>query len=250
MSADAGIRLIEMHNVSKTFRIRKNRTLLNLLTSWGDGARNRLQALHGISLDVHKGEVLGIIGKNGSGKSTLLRILAGLYQEDCGEVRISDNNVYLNGFSQGISPELTVRDNIFLASSIMGLRQREIRKRFEEIVAFSGLRDFLDVKVFKLSSGMVARMNFSIAFHCITYREPEVLLLDEVFSSGGDMEFERKSIEKMEELIKSGVAAILVSHNLTLIERYCDRVIWLEKGKILEEGSTKEVVGSYRERYA
>ena len=124
----------------------------------------------------------------------------------------------------------------------MGLEQKEIKEKFSEIVEFSGLKEFIDLKVYQFSTGMTARLNFSVTFHCIKHKNPDILLIDEVFSSSADIDFEKKAQLKMEELIRGGATVILASHNLDIIEKYCQRVFWIDKGKIVAEGPAKEIV--------
>ena len=139
-----------------------------------------------------------------------------------------------------------MRENIYLMGSVMGLSQEEIRNRFDQIVEFSGLRDHVDIKIYQFSTGMISRLNFSIVMHCLEYKKPDILLLDEVLSAGGDIDFQEKATKKMEELIKGGAAVILVSHSLSTINDYCDNVIWLEKGNIKEIGKPKNIIKNYK----
>jgi ABC-type polysaccharide/polyol phosphate transport system ATPase subunit len=153
--------------------------------------------------------------------------------------------IYINGFGIGLKQRLTMSDNIYLLSSIMGLNQKEIRERFADIVAFSELEEFVDTKIYQFSYGMILRLCFSIAIHCLEYGKHDIMLLDEVFGSGADFSFEQKAIAKMENLIKKGASVIIVSHNLEIIEKYCDRAILMKDGQIIKEGSPKEVIGAY-----
>lgn len=241
------IKKIEVVGVSKTFNlIESSRMFLHFLVHSFKPPVKKIEVLKKINFDIYDNEIVGIIGRNGSGKSTLLKIIAELYSKDSGIIKVNGKSLYINGFSQATNPELTVKENIFLNATIFGLTDKQIKSRLQEIIDFSGLKDFLEVKVQKLSSGMIARLNFSIAFHCIKHRKPEILLLDEVFSSGGDLEFQKKSIEKMEELIKEGATVLLVSHSEELIKKYCKRVIWLEKGKIKMDSNPQKVFPEYK----
>jgi ABC-type polysaccharide/polyol phosphate transport system ATPase subunit len=194
---------------------------------------------------VYSGQVLGVIGKNGTGKSTLLRLIAGVYLPNGGEVKTDGKVVYLTGLHQGSSPKLTMAENIYLMGSVMGLSQKEIKNRFAEIVEFSGLEKFVDMKIYQFSTGMISRLNFSIIMHCVKHQSPDILLLDEVLSIGGDIDFKEKATKKMEELIKGGATVVLVSHDLETIKKYCDRVICLESGVITKEGLPIEIVSEY-----
>jgi ABC-type polysaccharide/polyol phosphate transport system ATPase subunit len=205
-----------------------------------------LTVANDISLSIEKGEVVGVIGHNGSGKSTLLRLISEIYQKDSGEVCVEGKLIYLSGFGQGLQSRLTMRENIFLMGAFMGLSQNEIKTRFDEIVEFSGLSEFVDVKVYKFSSGMVTRLNFSVTIHCVKHHNPEILLLDEIFSAGGDIDFFDKSTRFVENLVQGGATVVLVSHDLGLIEKYSNRVIWLESGRIREQGSPEKVLSLYK----
>jgi len=129
--------------------------------------------------------------------------------------------------------------------SVMGLGQRDIKKRFNEIIEFSGLKDFVDMKVYQFSTGMVSKLNFSVIIHCLKHQNPEILLLDEVLSAGGDFEFQKKATNKMEELIKGGASVILVSHDLNTIKKYCNKTLFLDNGKIVETGDSESVIKTY-----
>ena len=239
---------IDLRNASKKFvRDLKNKsaleTFINLLK--GNKLREEFQVLDDISFKVKSGENIGIIGKNGSGKSTLLRVIAGIYKLDGGEVETKGELVYLTGFGYGLQKKLTMRETIFLSGSIMGLSQEAIRSRFDEIVDFSGLEDYLDTKLFKFSSGMSVRLASAIGLHCVEHKTPNILLVDEVVGGGADIDYKEKSLRKMGELLKGGASVILVSHDLNAIKTYCDRVFWIDKGKIVMEGESKQVVDSY-----
>ena len=246
-------KMITVDNISKKFFLDvKNKEgalfrIISLLNKNNVTKQKReVQVLNNITFDVYSGQILGIIGKNGSGKSTLLRIIAGIYQTDTGEVKTEGSAVYLTGTGQGSSGKLTMRENIYLMGSVMGLNQKEIGSRFDEIVEFSGLKEHLDIKIYQFSTGMISRLNFSIVMHCLEHQNPDILLLDEVLSAGGDIDFQEKATKKMEDLIKGGAAVILVSHSLDTINDYCDNVIWIEKGNIKETGEPKTVINDYK----
>ncbi|MBR9704034.1 ABC transporter ATP-binding protein [Candidatus Pacearchaeota archaeon] len=201
--------------------------------------------LNDVSFNLNEGDNLGIIGRNGSGKSTLLRIIAGIYRPSNGFIDTKGNLVYISGFGQGLNKKLSMRENIFLVSSLMGLGQKDIKNYFNEIVIFSGLKDYIDMRLDKFSSGMVSRLVFSIGIFCLIHKKIDILLLDEVMGGGADIDFQEKAIKKMEELIKGGSSVILVSHNLNQIKKYCNIVIWLEDGKIIKMGNPSEVIKDY-----
>ncbi len=206
---------------------------------------NKLHVIKDISFEAEAGENIGIIGNNGSGKSTLLRLIAEIYRPDSGEIRTEGTMVYLAGFGQGLQPLLTMRENIYLMGAMMGLSQKEIGKRFDSIVEFAGLKDFVNTRVYQFSSGMSARLNFSVTIFCLSQRNPDILLLDEVLNGAGDIDFQHKAVSKMEEFINGGSTVILVSHDLGTIEKYCDRVIWLDHGAIVKIGKPKEIIEEY-----
>lgn len=241
---------IKLESVSKKFNIgyKKHENALYRALRYFSGRENRkiLQVLEDIHLSVKKGERVGIIGRNGSGKSTLLRLIAGIYEVDGGSLQTSGSLMYISGFAQGIKSKLTMRENIYLIGSIMGLSKKEVQAVFDEIVNFSDLKEFLDTKVYQFSSGMVTRLTFSIFIHCINCRRPEILLLDEVIGAGGDIDFTKKASEKMKELVLSGSTVLFVSHGLGEIENYCSKTVWIEKGRVKMFGETKEIVEQYK----
>jgi len=235
---------IIIENVSKKFKIgfKKNQSALARLISLFSGKepQRTIAALKNISLKCYSGEIFGIIGENGSGKSTLLRCIAGIYDYE-GTIKSEGKIISLINLNVGLQPRLTMKDNIFLCCSLFGLGNKEIKKRFNSIVEFSGLKNFVNTKIYQFSEGMKARLAFSIAIHC----NPEILLLDEVFGVG-DETFKAISSRKIKELVSNGALVILVSHDLEMIEKYCDRVIWMEKGKIKREGETNEIIREYK----
>ncbi len=198
-------------------------------------------ALRDVSLEIKQGEIIGIIGRNGAGKSTLLKILTGITPPTEGEIVMRGRTASLLEVGTGFHPELTGRENIFLNGAILGMTKKEIARKFDEIVAFSGVEKFLDTPVKYYSSGMYVRLAFSVAAHM----EPDILLVDEVLAVG-DAEFQKKCLGKMEEVTKSeGRTILFVSHNMSAIQRLCPKTVWLEKGKVREFGKTEEVVNHY-----
>lgn len=244
------INRITVNGVNKSFNaaFRKNESTLSRIMNLMSGRteNKKLEVLKNVSFDVREGEVLGIIGKNGIGKSTLLRLVAGVYQPDSGEIITNGKVVYLTGLGQGASPKLTMRENIYLMGAVMGLSQKEIRDSFDEIVEFSGLEDFVDMKTYQFSTGMSARLNFSTVINCVRHQNPDILLLDEVLSAGGDIDFQSKANDKIRELIKNGAAVILVSHNLDLLEKYCDKIALIYKGEMIKYDNKEEAIRIYK----
>ncbi len=197
-------------------------------------------ALKDVSFEVEQGESVGLIGRNGAGKSTLLKILSRITRPSQGKITIYERVNSLLEIGTGFNSELSGRDNIYLNGSFLGMRVSEIRKKFDEIVAFSEIEQFIDTPVKYYSSGMFIRLAFSVAVHLT----PELLLLDEVLAVG-DSGFQHKSHAKMRELLASGATIILVSHNEQAIREICNRSIWLDKGSIQMDGPSADVVEQY-----
>ncbi len=197
-------------------------------------------ALWDINFEVRQGEVLGIIGRNGAGKSTLLKVLSRITEPTTGRVRVAGRVGSLLEVGTGFHPELTGRENIYLNGAILGMRNAEIDRRFDEIVAFSEIEKFIDTPVKHYSSGMFLRLAFAVAAHLT----PEILMVDEVLAVG-DERFQRKCMGKMESVGKEGRTVLFVSHNMNAIQRLCQRVILLEDGKIRADGETSEVISEY-----
>ncbi len=200
------------------------------------------KALDHISFNVYTGEVIGIIGRNGSGKSTLLKIISGALKPTSGSVTVDEKKVQLLTLGTGFDMELTARENVYLNGAIIGYTKEFIDEHYEEIVQFAELEGFMEEKVKNFSSGMVSRLGFAIATMKTT---PEILILDEVLSVG-DTFFRRKSMEKVQEMIHGGSTVLLVSHSLDTIQKHCDRVVWIEKGKLKMIGTAKNVCAAYR----
>lgn len=239
---------ILVENLSKKFDFgyKKRKNILSKIISLIDRENKKeLQVLKNISFKAYSGDTVGIIGLNGSGKSTLLRIIAGVYSFNEGVVKTNGKIIYLNGFSHGLKPKLTMKENIFLVGSIMGLSQRDIKAKLDEITDFSELREFIDIPLYKFSSGMISRLNFSIIIHCLRHHNPDILLLDEVFGAGGDIKFKIKAMERMNDLIKTGTTVLLVSHNLDVIKQCCNRVILMDKGEIIAMGKPGDIIKKY-----
>lgn len=204
--------------------------------------KNEFWALKNVNFKIKQGEVVGFIGSNGAGKSTLLKVVAGVMKPTKGKVEVYGNICPMIELGAGFDPQLTARENIYLNGAVMGYSKDLIDSKFDEIVEFSELKDFLDVPVQNFSSGMVARLAFSIA----TIVEPEILIVDEILSVG-DIAFQAKSEAKMMEMIKKGATVLYVSHSLKSIEKLCDKVIWLDHGNIIKIGG-KEICKLYYEK--
>jgi lipopolysaccharide transport system ATP-binding protein len=244
--------VIEFTNVWKKFRkgekLNSLRDMIPFLFrkalpggSNGDLKQQEFWALKDVSFAVKKGEVVGIIGPNGAGKSTTLKLLSGIIRPNKGNMKIEGRLSALIEVTAGFHPELTGRENIYLNGTILGMKRKEIDEKFDEIVEFSGLSEFIDTPVKRYSSGMYSRLGFSVAAHM----DPDVLLVDEVLSVG-DIAFQAKCAQKMRELLSSGATIVLVSHNLSLVQSLCKRAILLDQGIILKEGTAEEIIPYYQ----
>jgi lipopolysaccharide transport system ATP-binding protein len=228
---------VELEAVSKRYLIGDQRGLLSR-----GGPRQALWAVRDVNLQVAAGESVGLIGHNGAGKTTLLRLLAGITRPTRGRVRTSGRVASLINLGAGFHPELTGRENIYLNGVILGLTRREVRSRFDAIVDFADLGEYLDTPLKRYSSGMYARLGFAVA----AFVEPDVLLVDEVLSVG-DVAFQDRSIRKMLSFRDTGQAILFVSHNLSAVEMMCQRTVWLDHGMVRMEGPTADVVRAYLE---
>ena len=197
-------------------------------------------ALNDVSFEIQKGEVVGIVGNNGAGKSTLLKVIAGILKPTTGKVTLGGNVAPMLELGSGFDPDLTGRENIFLNGAILGYSEEFLKSKFDEIVEFSELGEFINIPVRNYSSGMMMRLAFSIA----SMVSPDILILDEILAVG-DANFQEKSRARMIEMMGHGTTVLLVSHSIDQIRRLCDRVIWLDHGRIVAEGNTAEICDRY-----
>jgi len=246
--------IIDVYNVSK--RYRKGQTgyhtlredLYNLSGSLFHLRKERLDAddkkhiwaLRDVSFEIKQGEQVGIIGRNGSGKTTLLRLLAGITRPTLGKITISGRLGALIEIMAGFHPELTGRDNIYLNGAIMGMSSKEVKRKFDEIVAFAELEEYIDTPIKRYSSGMHVRLGFAVAAHL----DPEILLIDEVLAVG-DAAFQKKCVGNMATSVQEGRTIVIVSHNMTTIQELCSRSLWIDQGRVVEFGTTSYVIASY-----
>jgi ABC-type polysaccharide/polyol phosphate transport system ATPase subunit len=237
------MRSIEFHDVAKRYRIGDSwRPTLRDAVSLRrprDAARD-FWALQGVSFTVDDGEVVGVIGRNGAGKTTVLKILSRITEPTRGVARMHGRVGSLLEVGTGFHPELTGRDNIFLNGAILGMRQSEIRRRFDDIVEFAGVDRFLDTPVKRYSSGMYLRLAFAVAAHV----EPDIVAVDEVLAVG-DAEFQRRCLGKMSEFAREGRTVLFVSHDLGAIAQMCERVIWLDGGRVRHDGEAARSIELY-----
>lgn len=235
--------LISIKNLNKTFKIYREKNVTvkeSFLNIFRKGEVHHFKVLDDISLDVMPGEFLGVIGKNGSGKSTLLKTVAGIYEQDSGEIIVRGSMIPFLELGVGFNPDLTARENIYLNGVILGMSRKFVRDRFDQIVDFAEIRDFLDTSVKNFSSGMMVRLAFAIAVQI----EADIYILDEVLAVG-DAAFQQKCISRLKELIEKRKTIIYVSHSMDTVKKYCDRVAWLEDGKIRELGDPDLIVDRY-----
>ncbi len=221
----------------KAFSIKKS--LLKLKKS----KTEVFEAVKGVTFNVEKGKILGIIGKNGSGKSTLLRSIAGIFSADSGSIELYNNTVSLLSIGVGFQKKLSGYENIFLSGMLLGFSENEIKEKIDSIIEFSELKDFIYKPVSTYSSGMYSKLAFSIT----AILETDIMLIDEVLSVG-DVKFKEKSYNKMKELISDDSrTVVIVSHSLGTLKELCDEILWLHEGKIKEIGKPKEVIAHYEE---
>ena len=237
--------MIEVRNVSMRFNMAKEKheSLKEyfLVAVQGKLQFEEFYALRDVSFDVEKGDCYGLIGLNGSGKSTLLKVISGVFKPSQGSTVVHGTIAPLIELGAGFDMDLTARENIYLNGTVLGMTPKYIDSKFDEIVEFSELRDFLDVPLKNYSSGMVSRIAFSIA----TVTKPDVLIADEILSVG-DFLFQEKCEKRMNELMGGGTTVILVSHSIDQIERLCNRVTWLEKGRVRMTGDVQTVCDAYK----
>ncbi len=238
-------KMIEVKNVSMKFRMSDEpiNSLKEIFTTalTGKLKYNEFLALDDVSFDLEKGKTLGLIGKNGAGKSTTLKLISGILKPTSGNIIVRGNVVPMLELGAGFDLELTGRENIYLNGAILGYSKDYLQSKFNEIVEFAEISEFIDMPIRNYSSGMMARLAFSIA----SVVQPEILIVDEILAVG-DVAFQEKSFNRMKELMSGGATVLFVSHDLDKIEEMCDEVIWLDKGKVVMKGRTKKVCEAYR----
>jgi ABC-type polysaccharide/polyol phosphate transport system ATPase subunit len=237
--------VISAEGVSKAFRLphQKYDTLKErALHPFAARTVDTLQALDDVSFEVRSGEFFGIVGRNGSGKSTLLKCLAGIYALDGGDVRVSGRLSAFVELGVGFNPNLTARDNVVINAIMLGLTRKQARERFDEIIAFAELEDFVDLKLKNYSSGMAVRLGFSVAIQV----DADVLLIDEVLAVG-DASFQAKCFDQFERMMDEGRTFVFVTHDMAAVERFCDRAMLLEEGQVVDIGEPGTIARKYGE---
>lgn len=237
--------IVKVEHVSMKFNLMEERvdTFKEYIVKLLKGALsyNEFIALDDVTFSINKGDILGIVGFNGAGKSTLLKILAGVLKPSSGKVKVNGTIAPLIEVGAGFDPELTARENIFLNGAILGHSRKFLESKVEEIIEFAELEKFIDVPIKNFSSGMYARLGFSIA----TIVRPDVLIVDEVLSVG-DFRFQEKCEKRIASMIELGTTIIIVSHQIELIEKICTKILWLYGGKVRRFGDTKDICEEYK----
>ncbi len=234
---------IEIRDVHIHYKLMKNFSIQRNLLKRDAEKAEVFEAVRGVSFDVSKGEILGIIGKNGSGKSTLLRAIAGVFSPNRGTIDLKGHSVSLLSLGVGFKDTLTGRDNIFLSGMLLGFHKDQIREKEEAIIEFSELGSFIDMPVKTYSSGMYSKLAFAIT----SSLETDIMLVDEVLSVG-DEHFKKKSMARMEELIgDKNRTVLIVSHTIETLQKLCDRILWMNDGLVTEIGGTEQVLKRYRQ---
>ena len=237
--------MIEVKNVKMKFKMSDEplNSLKEIFTKAVTGKLkfNEFLAMDDVSFNVEKGETLGLIGSNGAGKSTTLKVISGILKPTSGKVITRGNIVPMLELGAGFDLELTGKENIYLNGAILGYTKEYLESKYDEIVEFAEIKDFIDMPIRNYSSGMMARLAFSIA----SVVQPEILIVDEILAVG-DVKFQEKSFKRMQELMSGGATVLFVSHDLEKIEEMCDHVVWLEKGKVKQYGDAKQVCKAYK----
>jgi lipopolysaccharide transport system ATP-binding protein len=248
---------IRLERVSKRYRVGRSRTIVDVIASNIDRLRRRehdvysavrgrmpatVYALNDVSLDVTEGTGLGIIGSNGAGKTTLLKLISRVTWPTSGTVRVAGRVVSLIELGAGFHPELTGRENVYLGAGLFGLTRRDIDRCFDEIVRFAEVEPLIDTPMKRYSSGLYARLGFSVAIHS----NPDIVLVDEVLAVG-DAVFRRRALESLRQMIAAGKTVLFISHDLWNVRRLCDRIVWLDEGRIRASGAAADIAGRYME---
>lgn len=235
---------VSVESISLKFRMyhERNNSLKTALMRGRRSVHEDFWALRDVSFEVPEGSTFGLVGRNGAGKSTLLKCLAKIYFPDSGRITAHGRMASMLELGSGFHPELSGRENIFLNASILGMPRKEVARRFDEIVAFSGVEKFIDQPVKTYSSGMYVRLGFSVAINV----NPDILVVDEILAVG-DAAFKKKSRAKFVELKDSGRTVIMVSHSATNVREMCDSVAWIDQGQLVRVGPADEVMDAYEE---
>src|SRR3954447_9752615 len=256
MSSDAGLRsAVRLEGVTKRYRAGRSRTIIDLVASNLDRLRGRAQDVHSatrgkidatiwalrdVTFDVPEGAGLGVIGRNGAGKTTLLKLISRVTWPTSGRVRVAGRVVSLIELGAGFHPELPARENVYLGSGLFGLTRREIDRQFDRIVAFADVERLIDTPMKRYSSGLYARLGFSVAIHS----SPDIVLVDEVLAVG-DAAFRRRALEALRRLIAEGKTVLFISHDMWNVRRLCSEILWMEDGRVRAYGGAGEIAERY-----
>ena len=240
--------MVKVDNVGIRFNLAKERvdSLKEYFLKFSKGTLHfeEFWALDGVSLEIEKGDFYGLVGINGSGKSTLLKMIAGVFKPTRGSITVNGTIAPLIELGAGFDMDLTARENIFLNGAVLGFSKEHMLAKFDDIVEFSELQDFLDVPLKNYSSGMVARIAFAIA----TATKPDILIADEILAVG-DYAFQEKCEKRMKQLLDGGTTVIFVSHSIDQVKRMCNKATWIEKGKVIMTGDAETVCDAYSSKY-
>lgn len=241
---------VSIKRVAKSFKLPHEKEdsikiqAINRLRGKHSGKYDEYKALRGISLDIKKGEFIGVLGRNGAGKSTLLKIIAEIYQPTSGSIKVSGKLVPFIELGVGFNPNLSGRDNVYLNGAMLGFSRKEVDKIYDDIVAFAELEDFMDQKLKNYSSGMQVRLAFSLAIRA----EADILLLDEVLAVG-DAAFQKKCYDYFDSLKENKKTIIFVTHNMSAVRKYCTRAVLIERGVIAGDGNPDDIADKYEELF-
>jgi ABC-2 type transport system ATP-binding protein len=239
--------VIAVTDMSKRYRVyrRKHQSIKEILVRRSLGEWDDFWALQNMSFEVPRGQFMGVIGHNGSGKSTLLKVLTGILRPDRGTVQVRGRVSSLLELGAGFQPEYTGRENVYLYGALLGLRRQDVKRKYDSIVDFAELAEFMEYPVKNYSSGMYVRLGFAVAVHL----DPEILLIDEVLAVG-DAGFQHKCFERLYRLRAGGCTIVLVSHDTASVSRFCERAIWLDHGHLMADGASDQVIHSYADAVA
>lgn len=239
--------IIKVNNVTMKFNLSKEKidSIKEFIIHLAKGKLmyQEFLALKNVSFSINKGDIVGLIGLNGAGKSTILKLISGILKPSEGAIEVLGSISPLIELGAGFDYDLTARENIFLNGAVLGHTKKVIKEKLRDIISFAELEDFIDVPIKNYSSGMVARLGFSIA----TFAKPDILIIDEILSVG-DIQFQEKCENRINEMMASGTTVIIVSHSLNQIRRLCKKVIWLEHGKVIMNAEAKEVCNRYEQK--
>ncbi len=240
-------KIIEINNVTMEYTMANDRInsikefLIKLVK--GKLKFKKFTALKDVTFDIEKGEVVGLIGHNGAGKSTMLKIISGIVNPTKGSVKVNGNVVPMLELGAGFDSDMSGKENIYLNGSILGYSKKFLDEKYDDIVRFAELEDFINEPIRNYSSGMVARLAFSIA----SAVNPEILIVDEILSVG-DINFQQKSLNRMKEMMGGGTTVLLVNHNIDVVKEMCNKVVWIEKGEVVKIGPAREVCDEFLEK--